>query len=134
MFKTHPKEDPDPVINSASSSLMSTSNSSSPLVLTTISARISSRSGGARDGGGGGFRLAATTALPPLCVAWVCILLVYPWRIDDGVFTGLEGFVCEETLGVAVLLLFLFPLLFCPDRAREFVPIMMIQGIVIERL
>lgn len=134
MLKTHPVEGPAPVIDSASPSLISTSNSSSPLVLTTISARISSRSGGARDGGGGSFRLAATTALPPLCVASVCILLVYPGRIDDGEFRGLEGFVCEETLGVAVLLLFLFPLLFCPDRAREFVPIMMIQGIVRERL
>lgn len=134
MLKTHSIEDPDPVISFASPSLISTSNSSSPLVLTTISARISSRSGGARDDGGGSFRLEATTALPPLCVASVCILVVDPGRIDDGEVRGLEGFVCEKALGVAVLLLFLFPLLFCPDRARGFVPIMIVREIVRERL
>lgn len=135
MLETHPAEGPAPVDNPASPSLISTSNSSNPLVLTTISARISSRSGGARDDGGGGFRLAATTVLPPLCVAWVCVLFVDTGRVDDGEVGGLEGSVGEETLGVAVLLLFLFPLLFCPNRvAREIVPIMLIRGIVKERL
>lgn len=134
MLKTHPIEGPAPVVNSASPSLMSTSNSSSPLVLTTISARIFSRSGDARDDGGGGFRLLAATVLPPLFIASVCNLVVDPGRSVDEDARGLVGFVCEESLGVTVLLLFLFPLLFCPDRAREFVPIMMIRGIMRERL
>lgn len=102
-------------------------------MLTTISARISSFGDDWRaDDDGGGFRLAGVAAaLPPPRSAVVGVLCADPGRdIEDEDVKGLEWFVGEETLGVAMLLVLLFPLLYCPDRmAREFVPIMMIPGV-----